>query len=157
MRQTHAYSSSMNRALSIESRDRPGAPRYAHAVEALCAAIPGLQAVYLFGSQTRGRIHSESDVDLAILLPKPLAPEARWDLQEEVASLIHADVDLIDLAATSTVMQMQVVTTGLVLFEKAPFVRQSFEMRVLSAYALLNEERAALLDHVHQRGRVYGR
>lgn len=54
-------------------------------------------------------------------------------------------------------MQVQVVTTGSVLFEKDPNVRHRFEMRTLSAYAFLNEERAALLEHVNRRGRIYGR
>lgn len=150
----------MNKRDFIEEadpRDRSDNLRYEGVVEALQEAIPALQAVYLFGSRARGQMHRESDVDLAVLSPRPLIPDVRWELQEELASGLHAEVDLIDLAAASTVLRMQVVTTGAVLYEKEPHARHQFEMLTLSAYALLNEERATLLEQIHQRGRIYGR
>lgn len=67
------------------------------------------------------------------------------------------DVDFVDLRAASTVMRMQIVSTGTVLFESDRAVRQAFEVHTYSAYALLNEERAGILEDIHERGRVYGR
>lgn len=51
--------------------------------------IPGLKAVYLFGSCARGDLRSGSDVDLLILTEKKLedrtlAADIRWTLDEEM-------------------------------------------------------------------------
>lgn len=61
-----------------------------------------------------------------------------------------------DLRSASTVMQMQVVATGTVIAESDRTGRQEFEMHTSSAYALLNEERAGILDDIQARGHVYG-
>jgi len=119
--------------------------------------VPDVRAVYRFGSSGSGVTHAESDLDLAILPPDPLPPQDRWDLEQDLSVALHRDVDLIDLRVASTVMRMQVVSTGTVLFESDRAVRQAFEVHTYSAYALLNEERAGILDDIRERGRVYGR
>lgn len=120
-------------------------------------AVPELVAVYQFGSSVRSTEHAESDLDLAILARQPLQNLDRWTLQEDLAVQLHRDVDLVDLRSASTVMQAQVLETGTVLAEADRTARQQFEMRVYSAYAMLNEERAGILEDVRARGRVYGR
>ncbi|MFB3133554.1 MAG: nucleotidyltransferase domain-containing protein [Rhodothermales bacterium] len=131
-------------------------PVYASIVETLRAAVPGLIAIYLFGSAARGQRRQESDVDVAVLATHPLAPETRWTLQERLADQLHSDVDLVDLRAASTVMRAQVLASDRVLYEADTNVRQRFEMHALSMYADLNETRAAILEDIHQRGQVYG-
>ena len=125
------------------------------ALALLRPALPGLQAVYVFGSRADGTATAESDLDLAVLAPRPLDPVARWRLQEDVAAALGRDVDLVDLRSATTVMQAQVLG-GRVAWEGDRAARQSFEVVVCSAYASLNEERAGILDDVRQRGRVYG-
>lgn len=120
-------------------------------------AVPALVTVYLFGSTATGKEHAGSDIDLAILAESPMDPLLRWELQERLAALLHRDVDLVDLQSASTVMRVQVLDGSRVLVDVDSVARQQFEMRALSAYALLNEERRAILDEVHQRGRVYDR
>lgn len=115
-----------------------------------------LIAVYQFGSTVRGDENDASDLDLAVLARRPLPNLERWDLQEEIAVQMHRDVDLVDLRSASTVMQMQVVATGTVIAEWDRTARQEFEMHTSSAYALLNEERAGILDDIQARGRIYG-
>jgi len=119
------------------------------------AAVPGLVAVYQFGSTTDGTAHADSDLDLAVLARRPLPNLDRWDLQEELAVQMGRDVDLVDLRSASTVMQAQVIDTADLLAEADRTARQEFEMQVCSAYALLNEERAGILSDVQERGRVY--
>ena len=131
-------------------------PVYASIVETLRAAVPGLIAVYLFGSAARGQRRQESDVDVAVLARHPLAPETRWTLQERLADQLHSDVDLVDLRTASTVMRAQVLASDRVLYEADTTVRQRFEMHTLSMYADLNETRAAILKDIHRRGQVYG-
>jgi predicted nucleotidyltransferase len=124
---------------------------------AVQGVVPDLIAVYQFGSTVQGGTHEDSDLDLAILPPRPLDNRDRWDLQETLAVELRRDVDLVDLRAATTVMQVQVVSRGSVLAEWDRTAREQFEMQVYSAYALLNEERAGILDDVRARGRIYGR
>jgi predicted nucleotidyltransferase len=125
-------------------------------ISTLSDAIPDLIAVYQFGSTVEKSEHPGSDLDLAVLVSRPLDNVDRWTLQEELATQLHRDVDLVDLRAASTVMQMQVLSRGTVLEEWDRTARQQFEMQVYSAYALLNEERADILERVQDRGRIYG-
>ena len=56
------------------------------ALDMLCRLVPDAAAVYLFGSTADGTATPESDVDLAVLAPRPLGPAERFDVQ---LSLIH--------------------------------------------------------------------
>jgi predicted nucleotidyltransferase len=117
--------------------------------------VPDPIAVYVFGSTAAGAVHESSDVDLAVLPREPLTPEARWDLQQELAVALSSDVDLVDLRSASTVMRFQVVTTGELIHDGDPRERAEFEMLALSMYARLNEERKDILEQVRREGRVY--
>jgi predicted nucleotidyltransferase len=119
-------------------------------------AVPGVIAIYQFGSTVQGGDHDASDLDLAVLARSPLDNLDRWTLQEDLAAAIGRDVDLVDLRSASTVMRAQVLRSGNVLAERDRTARQQFEMQTCSAYALLNEERAGILKDVQARGRVYG-
>ena len=103
--------------------------------------VPDLIAIYQFGSQAQGGTHKESDIDLAFLAPKLLPPIQRFDLEQELASLMGKNVDLIDLQESSTVMRMQVISNGQCLFSSHDAEREQFETFVFSSYARLNEER----------------
>ena len=119
-------------------------------------AVPDVRAIYLFGSRARGDAGSASDVDLALLAPKPLGSLARFELQERIAAALRVDVDLVDLSSASTVLRVQVVDSGRVLFERDAPEREEFEARALGAYARLNEERRGILEDVRRSGRVHG-
>ena len=125
-------------------------------LEAIQDAVPDLIAVYQFGSTVQGGEHAEGDLDLALLARSALPNLDRWTLQEDLAAELSRGVDLVDLRSATTVMQAQVLDTGRVLAETDRTVRQQFEMRVCSAYAMLNEERAGILEHVQARGHIYG-
>lgn len=126
-------------------------------VDALVSTrLPDLQGLYLFGSTAAGHDHRDSDLDLAVLLPRPLAPLARWELAQDLARALGRDVDLLDLRGASTVMRVQVVAHGRLLIDRAPPARALFEALALSDYARLNEERRAILRDVQLRGSVYG-
>lgn len=119
--------------------------------------VPDLIAIYQFGSQVQGEIHKESDIDLAVLAPQPLSPVQRFDLEQELAVLAHQDVDLVDLKKASTVLRMQIMSTGRCLLSTHDTERDRFETLVFLAYARLNEERREILKSIQKRGRVYAR
>ena len=85
-----------------------------------------------------------------------IEPVARFDLQERIAAMLHTSVDLIDLRAASTVMRVQVLEHGVLLYERDSSERPFFAASALSAYARLNEERRGILDDIQRKGHVHG-
>ena len=126
------------------------------AVHRIRRSVPDVYAVYRFGSTVSGTTHATSDVDLAFLASEPLDALLRWDLQEDLASDLHREVDLVDLRAASTVMRLQVVAESELLWSCDATERELFEMLTYSSYARLNEERRGILDQVRREGRVLG-
>ena len=125
-------------------------------VELLRSEIDGLLAIYLFGSRARSEAGAASDTDVAVLRDLPLDNVDRWRVQERLAQRLHTDVDLVDLRSASTVLRLQVVARGRVLFEADPVARETFEDMVFAAYARLNESRREIIEDARARGRVYG-
>ncbi|ELX11021.1 putative DNA polymerase, beta domain protein region [Janthinobacterium sp. HH01] len=124
-------------------------------VSALRLRLPGLMAVYLFGSRATEQAGGDSDLDLAVLVEGKLEPLATWELAQSLAGLVGCDVDLIDLRAASTVLQYQVITTGSRLWNKD--VQASlYECAILSQKTDLDMARAGLLEDIEREGRVYG-
>lgn len=125
-------------------------------IEYVRRAIPDLIALYRFGSQTTGEARPESDVDLAVLARDPIPTLRRFELAQDLAIQLHRDVDLVDLRTASTVMRMQVLSTGTCARSFDESARREFEMYAYSDYARLNEERREILKGIAKRGFIYG-
>ncbi len=125
-------------------------------IEFVRQAIPDLIALYRFGSQANGNRRPESDVDLAMLACHPIPALRRFELAQELAAQLHRDVDLVDLRSASTVMRMQVISTGECLDAPDEAAQREFEMYAYSDYARLNEERREILKRVRASGMIYG-
>jgi len=125
-------------------------------VEQLQSAFPNLLAVYLFGSFAKGEAHTQSDIDLAVLLAGNSEPVALWDVGQAIATEINRDVDLIDLRQASTVMQYQIITQGQRLWA-LDSQAAIFESFILSEKTNLDTARSGILSDIQQRGSVYGR
>ncbi|HEX9452563.1 MAG TPA: nucleotidyltransferase domain-containing protein [Burkholderiales bacterium] len=119
--------------------------------------LPGLVAVYRFGSEVTRTTNQESDLDLAVLCDKALSALTRFSLAGELVVACGRPVDMVDLSTASTVICAQVVSTGERLFCADPKRCDLFEDITLSSYARLNEERGAILRDVKARESVYGR
>lgn len=125
-------------------------------VKTLQARLPGLLAVYAFGSRIQGSANASSDLDIAVLVAGYAEATELWELSGELADLAGCAVDLLDMRAASTVMQYQIVTTG-----QRWWARDAqagvFEAAVLSDKTELDTARAGLLADIRERGSVYGR
>lgn len=118
-------------------------------------AVPDLIALYRFGSQAKGTARPGSDVDLAVLTHNPIPNLRRFELAQDLAIRLHRDVDLVELRSASTVMRMQIISTGECLFKVSDQLQGEFEDLVYSTYARLNEERRGILNDIQTRGSVY--
>jgi len=120
--------------------------------------LPNLKAIYLFGSRlTEEYVRPDSDWDVAFLLDsKPMDTLAKWNLQQNIASELNAEVDLIDLQAANTVFRFEIITTGERIFCKDDYFCDTFEMMTYSFYQKLQEERKEIIDAILKRGSVYG-
>jgi predicted nucleotidyltransferase len=132
-------------------------PSLADAVVLLSRTVPGLLAIYRFGSYETDQERIDSDIDLAVLATQPVESVQRWELAQQLAGLFGRDVDLVDLSASSAVLRAQVILHGERLYCADPARCGAFEDFAYTDYARLNEERREILTDIHERGSVYGR
>jgi len=125
-------------------------------IKELLEAIPELQAVYIFGSMASGDIHVNSDLDLAILSTAAIDDVLLWDLSQQLAVQLGHDIDLVNLHKASTVMRMQIISTGQLLYCADDSAISTFADYVYSAYTRFNLERRDILHDIQQRGSIYG-
>ena len=118
--------------------------------------LPHLLAVYGFGSRVQGTARQDSDLDMAVLVAGHADPVLLWEWAGELADVAGCPVDLLDLRAASTVMQYQIITTG-VRWWALDAQAALFESAILSQKTALDTARAGLLGDIQKRGSVYGR
>lgn len=132
-------------------------PDLAPALAMIRQDLPDLVGVYVFGSVAAGLARADSDVDLAVLCAAPLDATRLAELREKLAAALRRDVDLIDLAAAPTVLQMQIVGEGRLIAAPDKTAAGLFELRVLRDYRDLKFRRAGIDADIIARGRVHAR
>jgi uncharacterized protein YutE (UPF0331/DUF86 family)/predicted nucleotidyltransferase len=119
------------------------------------AGIPGLNALWLFGSFARGEATPISDVDLAFLADKALQGEAlegfETELYATIARSLHTDeFTFVNLRQAPAALAWQVVGGGRLLFcrdeEECDRVRASVFQRFPDAHTYARERWQALDD-----------
>lgn len=128
------------------------------AVELLRHQLPDTIAIYLFGSWGTEGMRSDSDLDLAFLTPRPVAPELVWEIAQELAVRLGIEVDLVDLRAQPTTMRAQVIHTGSrIWYDPSAFdAVEVFEDWTFKEYAYLSEARKDILRDIQLRGTIHG-
>lgn len=104
-----------------------------------CATRPEIVACYLFGSQTTGRTHPGSDVDLAFLLTDGLSRQERFDLRmkyfADLSGLIHQEIDVVILNDAGEVLLGQVFAKGKMIYGEDSGQLRAFRRRKLPLIA----------------------
>lgn len=118
--------------------------------------LPGVLAVYVFGSVAAGNAGHESDLDLAVLAAGPLPAVQLWETAQQLSEQTACSIDLVDLRTASAVMRMEVIGHGRRLLCDDAESAEAFEDFVFADHARLNEERAAILEDIRERGHIYG-
>lgn len=119
-------------------------PTESHILEYCLRRLSGMRLLYLFGSQASGDARPDSDWDIAFLADVNLDNVSRWHIAEELAAELGQDVDLVDLKEASTVLKMQIVQNGRLLYGDS-LGADLFEASTMTQYGHLQESRADIL------------
>lgn len=118
-------------------------------------AMPGLLAIYVFGSTAQGLATDDSDLDLAVLGTEPVPPVRLYELARTMESVLGVDVDLVDLLTASTVLKKEVTAGGRAIHCGDGDAVLDFEARTLSEYGRYREGMESLLQAVKDTGKAY--
>lgn len=116
--------------------------------------LPDIESLYLFGSQAQGLARHDSDLDLAVLGSAPLTGLQRFQAQRELSVQLDQDVDLVDLHAANSVLRLEVIRHGRLLFDRDANRTLDFEARVLGDYAQWMDATRELREAIRQRGHI---
>lgn len=119
--------------------------------------LPSVKLIYLFGSRATNEARPSSDWDIAVMAEKKIPVSTLWELKELLANTCRAEVDLIDLLQSTTVLNVQIIERGQLLYDACD-AAMPFETRVLSMYGRLQEGREDIMsDFVAQlKGMKHG-
>jgi len=118
-------------------------------IERILREIPGILAIYAYGSRIRGEEHPGSDLDLALLLPRgtDVSPDLLAQLEGDFEALAGFPVELAILCLETQVVHCkEVIARGTPLYVADRRALDEFEMHALSYYARLCEDRRPVLQ-----------
>lgn len=118
-------------------------------------ALPGLLAIYVFGSAAQGQTTEDSDLDLAVLGTEPVPPTRLYHLARSMEAQLGIDVDLVDLLTASTVLKREVIALGRLMHCSDADTVVDFEGRSLAEFGRYLEDFAPLLQVVRETGKAY--
>ena len=117
--------------------------------------ISSLIFVYIFGSQATNEATEESDFDIAFYSEENLDALQRFEIQELIAKNLSKNVDLIDLKNTNTVLQFQVVSSGIEIFSKNLKFSDQFADLTFSKYLKDKEDAFKTEAHKESKGESF--
>ena len=95
---------------------------------------PAIQAVYVFGSIGSGKMHQESDLDLAIVSPSMTLKEKKLQLLTDLARRGFCDVDLVFLDTKDIVLKYEAVRQNRLIYAAHDFDSGSMYSKVIRQY-----------------------
>jgi predicted nucleotidyltransferase len=111
--------------------------------ESILVTYPTIMAAWLFGSANQGRMHPNSDIDIAVLFTMPpnldILSDLRYELQQ---TLPFAEIDLVVLNQTNPILRFEAVS-GRNLYCRDPYQRATFVSLTAREY----EDSMAMMQH----------
>lgn len=77
-----------------------------------------LSLIVLFGSMADGKIHAESDVDLAYVRHKELSLKDELNLRADLMKIFHKEIDLVFLPKASPLLLHEIAVKGRLMYGK---------------------------------------
>jgi hypothetical protein len=108
----------------------------------------------------RGRaLAGRRAIDIALLLsPEEARSEnslAFSGCRDDLEARTGRSVDMINLREVNTVFQNEIITEGRLIYRADEARTDAFEMKVLSSYQKLNEERGGIIKEIETTGRIF--
>lgn len=103
-------------------------------IEDILPALEGASFALVFGSFGTEHVRPESDLDLAVRFPKPLAQVKILELTHRISEIAGRRVDLVDLASADPIIAMQVLRHGRPLLVRDRAAFETFRMTTPSRY-----------------------
>ena len=113
----------------------------------------GLKLVLLFGSQSSGLIHKESDTDVAYVSLKPLDFKEEYHLNYELTVLFQKDrVDTVDIRKATPLLMYAIFQYPQILFQTNDMIFSKYQAyafkRYIEAKPLYEEKARRLKEHI---------
>jgi len=116
-----------------------------------------IKAVFVYGSFASGGVKKSSDIDVAILTEEDdiitFMDKSRMSL--ELEEITNRTIDLVSLNKVSSILQMQVLKKGKLLFCSDKALLTQFQVRVVREYIDLKRIRKPIEDQLKNVS-VYG-
>ncbi len=125
----------------------------AEIVQTLRSSLPGLEAVYLFGSVAKGEDRPGSDLDIAV--STTVKGSVNTALRQLLERQFGRAVDIIDLHRAPTILQKEVLTGGQLLWSADKVKTELYELYIWASYQKLCDERSGILEDGLRTGRFY--
>ena len=110
---------------------------------------------YLFGSVTSGRLHPQSDIDIAVYLKEPPGSlNDKLAFIQKVSIVFNRDVDVIFLNDADIIITMQILTNGELLINNDNERLVLFKALKLGEYADFKFSRQ-IIEQNMLSGRIY--
>ena len=113
-----------------------------------------LKLVLLFGSQSSGRVHKESDVDIAYIPDKSLDFNQEYHLNYEFTKVFQKDrVDTVDIKKANPLLMYAVFQHPRILFQSDESIFSQYRTyafkRYIEAKPLYEEKARRLREHIN--------
>jgi predicted nucleotidyltransferase len=98
------------------------------------ANYPTIQAVYLFGSHVSEKLHTQSDLDLAIVPADRGLKEKKLDILSDLARVGFCDVDLVFLDTSDIVIKYEAIRDNRLIYQREDYNRGEIYSKVVRQY-----------------------
>ena len=95
---------------------------------------PEIEAVYLFGSAATGKVHRNSDIDLAIYPDTGELRENKLAILTDLARQGFCNVDLVFMDRNDIVLQYEAVRQNVIVYQTPGFDRGSLYSKIIRQY-----------------------
>jgi predicted nucleotidyltransferase len=103
-------------------------------VPEIVCAFPAIRVIYLFGSYASGKYKAGSDVDIAVFTDGSESPFMELELGAFLERRIGRPVDILTMRKVSPLIQHEVLSNKILLYETDLAERAFLEARVLRDY-----------------------
>jgi predicted nucleotidyltransferase len=109
------------------------------------------RASWLFVSAATVHWREGSDIDLAVSMPRPFTASARMAAMEKMIAALGIEVDLLDFNQMHTVMQVQIIDTGHLLFSQDPVALAQYQGFLHTEYQNIQQWRQPMMVQMAKR------